>query len=366
VGGTPVYITDKNIYWDDINRCVILDGNHRFEHDPLWGEMLDRLRLGESTEEDIKLINSRVIGVNGLKLPTRDELNGENISYCCKTNRMRNVVSDNNFLNILRKFHPLKNSDENAPSHTIIIKGVLADSDGTIKSNSFHNGVFSGCGDADIKSSGTEKVDPCLKLYVGCPIMVSVSEFKSTCGVVKGSIGTFAGIVFRDGCRPKTDIWNGYKVLAIDATDVEYIICEKPKKKADTSGKPQLPEYFILPNKTFRVKISLPLGTTRKLYPENTTMKLTQFPINIDLGTTCHKLQGKSKAFLVITEFDYATENWIYVALSRVKTLSGLFLLKPLNFKKDFSPSDILMREMRGLETKEYNTLQHLQENGYY
>jgi hypothetical protein len=187
--------------------------------------------LGESTEEDMKLINSRVIGVNGLKLPTRDELNGEKISYCCKTNRMRNVVSDNNFLNILRKFHPLKNSNENAPSHTIIIKGVLADPDGTIKSDSFHNGVFSGCGDADIKSSGTEKVDPCLKLYVGCPIMVSISEFKSTCGVVKGSIGTFAGLIFRDGCTPKTEIWNGYKVLAIDASDVEYIICEKPKRK---------------------------------------------------------------------------------------------------------------------------------------
>ena len=366
VGGTPVYITDKNIYWDDINRCVILDGNHRFKDDPLWGEMLDRLRLGESTEEDMKLINSRVIGVNGLKLPTRDELNGEKISYCCKTNRMRNVVSDNNFLNILRKFHPLKNSNENAPSHTIIIKGVLADPDGTIKSDSFHNGVFSGCGDADIKSSGTEKVDPCLKLYVGCPIMVSISEFKSTCGVVKGSIGTFAGLIFRDGCTPKTEIWNGYKVLAIDASDVEYIICEKPKKKADKSGKSQLPEYFILPNKTFRVKLSLPLGTTRKVYPENTTMKLTQFPINIDLGTTCHKLQGKSKPFLVITEFDYATENWIYVALSRVKTLSGLFLLRPLNFGRNFAPSDILMREMRGLETKESETLQILEENGHY
>ena len=60
--------------------------------------------------------------------------------------------------------------------------------------------------------------------------MVSISEFKSTYGVVKGSIGTFAGLVFRDGCTPKTEIWNGYKVLAIDATDVEYIICEKPKK----------------------------------------------------------------------------------------------------------------------------------------
>jgi hypothetical protein len=366
VGGLPVYISEQNIYWDDIDKCIILDGNHRFKRDHVWGGMLERLRIGQSTEEDIKLFNTRVVGTNGLKIPTRDELNGECISYCCKTNRMRNVVSDSNFMNILNSYHPKQGNTECAPNHTIIIKGVIADADGTIRSDFFHNGVFNECGDADIKASGTEKVDSCLKLYVGCPIMVSISDFKSTHGVVKGSTGKFSSVVFREGCGPKEEIWSGYKVLTANATDIDYIICEKYKKKPQEEGEKEEPtEYFTLPFKTFRVRLSLPLGSTRKQYPEKSTLKLTQFPININVGTTCHKLQGATKSFLVVTEFDYATENWIYVALSRVKTLSGLFLLKPINFQK-IRLSQKLLKEMESLEKREKLTLDFLARHGNY
>jgi hypothetical protein len=111
--------------------------------------------------------------------------------------------------------------------------------------------------------------------------------------------------------------------------------------------------------------LSLPLGSTRKLYPEKSTLKLTQFPININVGTTCHKLQGATKSFLVVTEFDYATENWIYVALSRVKTLSGLFLLKPINFQK-IRLSQKLLKEMESLEKREKLTLDFLARHGNY
>jgi len=363
VGGVPVYFSEQNIYWNDIDRCIILDGNHRFKRDLVWGGMLERLRIGQSTEDDIKLFNTRVVGTNGLKLPTSDELDGESISYCCKTNRMRNVVSDSNFMNILKTYHPNQGSTECAPEHTIIIKGVIADADGTVRSDFFHNGVFNECGDADIKASGTEKVDPCLKLYAGCPIMVSISDFKSTHGVVKGSIGKFSSVVFREGCEPKEEIWSGYKVLTANASDIDYIICEKYKKQnEEDGGKKEPTEYFTLPFKTFRVRVSLPLGSTRKQYPEKSTLKLTQFPININVGTTCHKLQGATKSFLVITEFDYATENWIYVALSRVKTLSGLFLLKPINFQK-IRVSQKLLNEMEGLERRETLTLDFLLRN---
>lgn len=328
--------------------------------------MLERLRIGQSTEDDIKLFNSRVVGTNGLQIPTRNELDGECISYCCKTNRMRNVVSDSNFMNVLKTYHPIQGSTVHPPSHTIIIKGVIADPDGTVRSDFFHNGVFNECGDADVKASGTEKVDPCLKLYAGCPIMVSISDFKSTHGVVKGSTGKFSSVVFREGCGPKTEIWSGYKVLTANATDIDYIICEKYKKKRlDDEEKEMPPEYFTLPFKMFRVRMSLPLGTTRKQYPENSTLKLSQFPINIDVGTTCHKLQGATKSYLVVTEVDYATENWIYVALSRVKSLSGLFLLKPINFQK-IRVSQKLSMEMKNLENKEQITLDFLTRHGNY
>lgn len=46
-------------------------------------------------------------------------------------------------------------------------------------------------------------------------------------------------------------------------------------------------------------------------------------------ATTGHKLQGISVNELIIVSWSFE-ENWIYGMLSRVRTLNGLFLLKPL------------------------------------
>ena len=62
-------------------------------------------------------------------------------------------------------------------------------------------------------------------------------------------------------------------------------------------------------------------------------ISLEQFPINVSTATTVHKLQGRTIDNLLISSFDY-TDNWVYVALSRVKTRQGLFLRKPLDASK--------------------------------
>ena len=65
---------------------------------------------------------------------------------------------------------------------------------------------------------------------------------------------------------------------------------------------------------------------------EQTVLKgvsMTQLPINMNDATTEHKLQGMSKDKLIVVSWSFIP-NWIYVVLSRVRTLKGLFLLKPL------------------------------------
>jgi len=77
-----------------INRVVNLTmTNWRFLKDPQWGNLLQRMHHGETRWDDIKLINSRVIGEN-LTLPSFDELQGSDVSYACYTNSDRNVISD--------------------------------------------------------------------------------------------------------------------------------------------------------------------------------------------------------------------------------------------------------------------------------
>ena len=52
------------------------------------------------------------------------------------------------------------------------------------------------------------------------------------------------------------------------------------------------------------------------------------------MAITGHKLQGLSMDKIVVYDFDYGKLNWNYVVLSRVRTLSGLFLMKPLSYEK--------------------------------
>ena len=58
-------------------------------------------------------------------------------------------------------------------------------------------------------------------------------------------------------------------------------------------------------------------------------VNMTQLPINMNNATTGHKLQGMSKDKLIVESWSFIS-NWIHVVLSRVRTLEGLFILKPL------------------------------------
>jgi hypothetical protein len=68
----------------------------------------------------------------------------------------------------------------------------------------------------------------------------------------------------------------------------------------------------------------------------------------VNHATTGHKLQGKTVQSLVIAEWS-RVKNWAYVVISRVKTLDGLFLLKPILDDIDFSPANDYLEMMKNL-----------------
>ena len=74
VGATElelIYSSKSNQYWEIcINVIIILDNAHRFKDDPLYGQMLKRFWDGDLTKSDRERINSRVIGQNGIILPS--------------------------------------------------------------------------------------------------------------------------------------------------------------------------------------------------------------------------------------------------------------------------------------------------------
>ena len=94
-------------------------------------------------------------------------------------------------------------------------------------------------------------------------------------------------------------------------------------------------------------------------------LELYQLPMNLDEATTGHKLQGMTQSLLGVVDHNYS-ENWIYVAYSRVTKSSGLFLFKKLNRKKKIGPTAALLREIEALEAIERETLAHLQKSGKF
>jgi len=79
-------------------------------------------------------------------------------------------------------------------------------------------------------------------------------------------------------------------------------------------------------------------------------VKMVQFGVNSNTTTTFHKLQGVSLNRMVIRSWSYKFPNWIYVVLSRVRTLSGLFICEKLNENKKFDVDPNLLEEEKRLQ----------------
>ena len=62
---------------------------------------------------------------------------------------------------------------------------------------------------------------------------------------------------------------------------------------------------FKLPTKSFPVTVKFPIGGSKFLKLEKT--RIIQIPINNDLATTGHKLQGMTKKYLIVASLNYIT-----------------------------------------------------------
>ena len=109
-----------------------------------------------------------------------EELNGADIPYACATNTDRNLISDNFFVNLLKACHPWENNDFDVPQETIIIKGNIVNlKTNEPKSAMYHKMIQRKCGDDNVQSGNGQNiiwVNPCLKLFHGCPIMISTND----------------------------------------------------------------------------------------------------------------------------------------------------------------------------------------------
>ena len=89
--------------------------------------------------------------------------------------------------------------------------------------------------------------------------------------------------------------------------------------------------------------------------------KMNQIPANSNDATTGHKLQGMSKDIIIVSLWPIGGlslmfKNWEYVVLSRVRALSGLYLVEPIVMDKSFNLSPQLRSYMERAMQKKGNT----------
>jgi hypothetical protein len=95
--------------------------------------------------------------------------------------------------------------------------------------------------------------------------------------------------------------------------------------------------------------------------------KMKQIPAKINDATTDHKLQRMSKDAIIVSSWLTDSlaaifKNWEYVILSCVRTLSGLYLVKPIDMDKSFQLSPQLtsyMDKIRKFKKNMLNKRQH-------
>ena len=73
-------------------------------------------------------------------------------------------------------------------------------------------------------------------------------------------------------------------------------------------------------------------------------MKVTHIPINCNISTTGHKLQGRSLDHLIVNSWAYKCPHWVYVVLSRVISLKSLILNEKLDVHRNFEARKDLVR----------------------
>jgi hypothetical protein len=307
---------------------------YRFKDDPEWGQILKRFRQGVPLPSDFHRINQRVIGFDG-RTKDGDEI-PHDISYATPRNKERDAINAGVFSKVIQR----------NPEQAIIIfsdgLGVKKGSSKSLKYTPVMTTVlWQECGESDLKFKGrTTRMDPVLKLYKGCPVMLT-DNFDVDNRMANGTQGILEKVVLKAGQQTSNLKVNGIEVKAVFASQVKHVLVQHAGKDGDS--------FKMEPKKFTGFRASMPrpvdlITSNKKGFP--VTFTANQIPVVVNCATTGHKLQGCTRSSIFVNCFSY-DKNWPYVVLSRVKTRKGLYLRQKLDESKDYSVDMKLFRMLQ-------------------
>lgn len=169
-----------------------------------------------------------------------------------------------------------------------------------------------------------------------CPIMIPAHYdgrlyFKPGAKVVFCKSSRYWG--YSNGDFGKIIGFDGYSFTICKDSDGSIVQCPNPKDRYKMS---QMTDY------RYEMEYDSQKHLLKRIKPY--IQKTTQYPIKLAYAFTIHKAQGQTydKIVLDLSSHIFAPGQ-LYVALSRVKSINGLFLTKPISYSDIISDDDTLL-----------------------
>ena len=290
---------------------VLLEKNHRQGKDKEYADLLNRVRMGEQTEEDLELLSTRVRKENHKDLKTVQ------IHIGCK----RKDVAERNEKYIFKL--PGKFEIIIAKHHNPTVKNFkpsISSKDGVVGSTSFMNQ---------------------LTLKIGAKVMI-IHNIDVPDMLCNGQIGTLIDVIKPDP-----------KKMAVDMLIIKLV-----DSRAGEQNKRKNPTLSMkYPDCVFIERVNFQYTLRKKSVDIGSTAHVIQFPVRLAYAITAHKVQGQTFAFPVTVSMDISSvfeAGQAYVMLSRVQCIEQLFIVGELNQEK-IKASQAALNELRRLENISFN-----------
>lgn len=257
-----------NSLWSEFEP-FFLDQNVRQLQDPRYAQLLNRIRVAKITEEDISLLKTRILTENSPEILHLYPVNRQVREY---NNIQQNIISGDSST-IIPAMHMFSDYDAHA---------------GQIATSEF-------IPEDDRDAGGLPNI---LTLSIGSRVML-LRNIMTDQGLVNSALGCVHSIQFEEN-----------KPIAI------YVKFDDPSVGRIFQREQQNNAIAInLYSQAYRCK--------------GRSVNRIQFPLSLSWACTMHKTQGCSLSKAVISIGKEIFEaGQAYVALSRVQTLDGVFLLK--------------------------------------
>lgn len=314
------------IAWGGVNEVVELTQQNRMKGDPEYAEAVGRLRIGQCTEHDVDLFNSRVVKSN---------IRPGGIDMGLPTNVDAISIVGTNFVRLGINLCKARLGSERF-GHKLVMCAARDEIDGKCVSNKYRGRDLLLRKDM---SSVKAPLQGYLPMYVSMPIILRRHNIATELGVTNGTVGIVANFE-----------------TSICAEGHTYLTCVYVYLPDSTVALPGLPEKVvpIFPSSiSFRCSIQLDQGED----PTEVTVKRYQMYLEPAFSMTSHGAQGKT-ILSILSDFTKGGRFATYVSASRPTTRAGLCLMRTVQLSDLNQPVHIdLVVANKRFEVMQRNTL---------